>query len=158
MAVTTQNSTEYAAQIAVPNVKQAAYVLGGKVRRAYFTHVQSGQGDPASLVNLVELPAGAIRIVGAHLNCSALGSSRTMDFGRGAYVDMDGDTQAADEDAFLANIDVSSAVNAFQYFVNAAGPTGDIISKEGVVITAQVNDGTLDDGETINGFIEYLQA
>lgn len=158
MAVTIQDSTEYTVQSSRSQDKQNAFTIGGKTRRSFFSFTQSGAGDAGSLANLVKLPAGAVKVLGAWLNADAMGSSRTLDFGHGGYTDMDGDSQAADRDAFKADIDVSSAVDAFQPF-NAAGQMGvEITSKDGFVVSAQVNDASLPDTTKIFGYVEFVSA
>lgn len=154
MAVTTQNSTEYGNQIATPIVKQLPSTLHGRKRIAYFTHVQSGAGDAGSLALLAKLPAGIVRVLGAWINVSALGASRTLDLGHGGYIGADGVAVAADRDAFFADKDVAAAKDAF--YRATAGSLNPVESKEGFVVSAQVNDGTFPDAATLNGWIEYV--
>lgn len=156
MAVTTQNSTEYANSITTPVTKQAPSVLHGRKRIALFTHVQSGAGDAGSLALLAKLPAGVVRVLGAHINIEALGASRTLDLGHGGYTDADGAAVSADRDAFFADVDVSSAVDAFKRAGGASAAGVSIESKEGFVVSAQVNDASFPDTKKLNGWIEYV--
>lgn len=150
MAVTTQNSTEYGNQIASPVTKQAPSVLGGRIRVAKFTHVQSGAGDATSIANLIKLPAGTIRILGIKAQHSDMGASRTLDFGYAANVDVDGNAVAADPDAIVADLDVNNTTDKVVH--------GDVslTTRDGLIITAQVNDGTFPDAATLDGWIEYV--
>ena len=64
MAVTTQETTEYAA---VYTTKPPALVhtatWHGRQRGAYFVHDQSGAGDSGSSVALIKLPPGTVRLI-----------------------------------------------------------------------------------------------
>ena len=55
MAVTTQNSAQFANQIAVPAVRLTTKELGGRARLVIATHTQSGVGDANSLINFFRL-------------------------------------------------------------------------------------------------------
>jgi hypothetical protein len=61
------------------------------------------------------IPPGS-RILGAYVNCAAMGSSVTLDVGLRAYTP-DGTGAAVDADGIVAALSVASAVNAF----NASG-------------------------------------
>lgn len=155
MGITTQNSVEYAKQVTTPRTKVNAYELGGKVRRYFFTHTQDTQGDANSLVNLCILPAGSYRVVGVYINSSALGAGRTLDVGHTGYIGQDGVAVVADENAFITGLSVSSAVDGFQRSIGA--DTGvDITSRSEVVVQAIVKVDTLDNAETINGWVEIV--
>jgi hypothetical protein len=156
MAVTAQNSTEYAVQIAGDGSRNHATLQGGKKRIAVFHHVQSGAGDVGSYANLCKLPAGVVRVLGVHLNSEALGAARTMDFGHAGYTGMDGVAVAADEAAFYAAKDVSSAVDAFIRFGGASAAGVEIQSKDGFIVQAQVEGDTFPDTKKVNGWIEYV--
>ena len=62
MAVTNQNSTEYANLIAVPLVRNETTDWNGRLRFQRFTFTQSGAGDATSTVTLTKLPAGRVRV------------------------------------------------------------------------------------------------
>lgn len=150
MAVTTQNSTEYANQIADPVVRQAPSTIFGRVRYAKFTFTQSGAGDATSIANLVEMPAGLIEVLKIYISWSAYGASRTLDLGYAAHTDMDGDAVAADPDAFHANEDVSSAGTLLHEEQTS------VESQDGWILTAQVNDATWPDAATLNGYVMFV--
>ncbi len=159
MAVTTQNSDQYANHVATPPVMNAPHVWGGKMRQAFFEFTQSGAGDAGSIARLVKLPAGKVRVILplSRIAFSALGTSRTLDLGWEAYEDDDGfDAVAADPNGLDDGVDVSSAGS-----VNPAGTVGGaetylFESAEGVVITAQINDGTIPDAATLKGYLVYV--
>lgn len=156
MGITTQNGTEYAVQVAQDGSRNHANLQHGKKRIAVFHVVQDGAGDANSKWNLCRLPAGAVRVLGIHSNISALGSSRTLDLGHTGYTGMDGVAVVAAEDAFVAALDVSSAVDAFKRVGGATAAGVLIQSKDGFVVQAKVEGGGIDTGETYNGWVEYV--
>jgi len=150
MAVTEQNSVEMSGGT-IPVMSRHA-----KLRFAYFSFTQVGAGDAGSTADLCKLPPGNVRVLPglSRYSTSAMGAARTLDFGHRAYnTKADGTLEAEDLDALAANIDVENAV------AGAALGTSikfDIYSREGVVITAQVNDAAVPDAATIEGYIAYL--
>lgn len=128
----------------------------GKLRFQYFKATQVGVGDATSEFNLCKLPFGNVRVLPglSRISCSALGASRTLDVGLRAYeTKPDGTLEAEDPDAFIADIDVSSAVAGVQL---ATTIKHDVYSRTGAVVMAQVNDGTVPDAAVIEGYIAYL--
>lgn len=127
----------------------------GKLRLAYFKFTATEAGADGSTVDLCKLPAGAVRILPnlSRYNVSALGASRVMDIGHRAYYKDWTDTEVAEDgDAFVADDDVSAAVEA------AALGTGvkfDVYSTGGVTIFATVTGGTIPIGAVIEGFVAY---
>ncbi len=150
MSITTENSTEYANQIADPVVKQAPSVLSGRVRVAKFTHTQTDAGDAGSLTNLIRLPAGNIRILQIRISHTDHGSSRTLDLGYAANVDVNGDAVIADPNAFADGIDVNNTTDIDQHVDST------IVTRDGLIVTAQINDGTFQANATLNGIIQYV--
>lgn len=61
--------------------------------------------------NRARIPKGA-RLLGAYVNCAALGAGVTMDVGIRAWTS-DGTGAAIDADGIVAALDVSGAVNAY---------------------------------------------
>ena len=152
--VVNENSTEYANFIAKPMVKVDVDKWLGRMRIFYFSFTRTAQGAAGSLCNLLQLPGGRVRLILplSRIHTSALGASRTMDIGWLAHTDHDGDAVAADPNGLDDGVDVSSAV-AF----NPGGTVGTdetylFNSRDGVVLTAQVNDGTWDAAETLSGY------
>lgn len=156
MSVTNQNSTEYGKTVASPVELQAPSVLGGRTRKAIFTHVQSGAGDATSTMLAAKLPAGVVRVLGAWVNAEAMGSARTLDMGHAGYTGMDGVAVAADPAAFFANKDVENAVDTFYRAGGVSAAGVEVQSKSGFVVTFQVNDASFPDTKKVNGWIEYV--
>lgn len=147
----TTNSTQYGNTVAVPPVMNAVHAEHGRVRIAAFDYTQSGAGTTGDDVNLVNLPAGAIRVLEVYVAFSAYGSSRTLDLGYSAYTELsDGSTTAADPDAISANTDISSAGTVTSVANDQISSTG------GVIVKAQVNDAAPPDGATLNGWVLYV--
>ena len=160
MAVTTENSDQYDESYAtVPAKVPETHEWAGRLRIAFFEFTQGGDaGDATSVARLIKLPAGKIRLILpiSRVAFSALGSSRTMDLGWEAYTDDDGDSVAADPNGLDDGVDVSSAGS-----VNPAGTVGThetylLESRAGVVITAQINDGTIPSAATLMGYFFYV--
>lgn len=159
MAVTTENSDIYANQIATgAQTFLRPDQLDGRLRACYFEFTQGGSaGDAGSIANLVKLPAGNTRLFLplSRIYFSAMGASRTMDLGWLAYTDPDGGAVVADPNGLDDGVDVSSAGS-----VNPGGTVGKaetfrFNSRGGVVITAQINDGTIPAAAEIDGYLIY---
>ncbi len=160
MAVTTENSTEYANSVASPPVMNKTADWHGRMRLMFFEFTQgAAAGDATSIARLVKLPAGKVRVILplSRIAFSALGAARTMDLGWEAYNDDDGyNAVLADPNGLDDGVDVSAAGS-----VNPAGTVGGdetylFESAEGVVLTAQINDGTLPVAATLQGYIVYV--
>jgi len=157
MAVTTEDSTQITRIDAVPS-KPVQPTDHSRLKYLFFDFTQgAAAGDAGSIARLCKLPPGAVRVFCdlSRVYASAMGTNRTMDIGHEAYTEQDGDAVAADPDDLDANVDVSAAV-AF----NIGGTIGThetkvFDSQDGIVITAQVNDGTLPIAATISGYIVY---
>ncbi len=151
MAVTTQDSAQIANGKAFPPVMNPAADDGGRVRVKAFSFTQSGAGDAGSVANLAKLPGGKVRILTTHLAFDALGTGRTLDLGHGGYADGSGAPVAADRQAFRADIPAATAGTDTAQYQDASLET-----PGGFVLTAQVNDGTVDDGKSLTGFVLYV--
>lgn len=127
----------------------------GKLRYQYasFTATEAVAAD--STIGLLWLPSGRKRILPhlSRITTSAFGAGRTLDVGHEAYMRRppDNDLEAADPDAFIDGLDVSSAVTAT--------PVGtalkfDMYSMAEVLVYATVLGGTL----PVNGTVEVLMA
>lgn len=136
----------------------------GKLRFCYFAlPAVAVAGDINTTVDLCKLPPGAIRILPwlSRIKVSAWGSSRTLDVGHRAYSKRPAgtdtsanETEAADEDAFIAALDVSSAVALSAW--SATVEKFDIYSRTEVVVYAKVEGGTIPVGATLSGYVAYL--
>lgn len=120
-------------------------------------------GDALTTIDLCKLPPGAVRILPwlSRIEVSAFGSSRVLDVGHRAYSKRPAGTdtaaneiEAEDDDAFIADLDVSSAVALSAW--SATVEKFDIYSRDGVTIFAKVAGGTIPVGATILGYVAYL--
>jgi len=165
MAVTTQNSTEYANVYATtPPTQLSTAELHGRVRIAYFLHDQSGAGDATSSVALCKLPPGRVRLLlgSSFLYVNWTTGSATLDLGWDAYTAMDGTTTAADVDGLLDGLDVDT-VGLYSgedlctlAAVKALGGTYLFSSKDGVVIRASSTDQAIATGDDLIGYFQYV--
>jgi hypothetical protein len=146
----TQNSTQYGNTQATPRTMNDVNADRGRVRNKAFDFTQSGAGTAGDQAILVQMDAGTVRILEAVVVNSALGTSRTMDLGHLGYNDVNGDAVAADPDAFSADTAVASA-GTQRLILNDV-----ITSQDGFAIAAQINDGTIPDAATLNGYITYV--
>jgi len=127
---------------------------------AFFEFTQgSSAGDAGSLAYLVKLPAGKVRVLLplSRIANSALGASRTMDLGWAAYTNDDGTAVAADPNGLDDGIDVSSAAATNPSGTIGGAETKLFESQAGVVLTAQINDGTIPAAATLKGYFLYVQ-
>lgn len=160
MAVTTQNSTEYAnAYATVPPVKNEAYTTYGRVRVAYFTHDQDGAGDATSSVAIAKLPPGKVRLLAsqskAYVNWTT--AAATLDLGWDAYTNADGTAVAADPNGIDDGISVEAAgYQTFGGALVATGGTKVFDSKEGVVIRATSQDTAIASGDDLVGYLLFV--
>lgn len=166
MAVTTQNSTEYANTVATPPVMNQPTEDHGRMRVKYFKHTQSGAGDAGSSVALCKLPGGKVRMILAlsrvYVNWTT--TSANLDLGWDAYTSgasgTEGDTIAADPDGLVDNLDVDT-VGYFTFegslaATKALGGTYVFESQDGVVIRATSQAAAMADGDVIAGYIIYV--
>ena len=158
MAVTNQKSDQLTNLDASPPVIENTHNIHGRLRVAYFSHTQSGAGDANSDVEIVRLPPGKIRLLGFLSRVEHNWSVATVDMnvGWGAYTDLDGNAVAADADGLDAALDVDVA---------GATPIGSALnadtkvfeSQDGVSIKLQAVAAGLADGDTVEGYLVYVQ-
>jgi hypothetical protein len=158
--MSTENSTEYGNTVASPPRRNRPDQQHGRVRIASITHTQAAQGADGSTVNLCVIPPGRGRILKrlSFLQASALGSTRTMDIGHTGWTKMDGTEQAAVADVISDGVDVSSATAAALGVGTNADDSPVIVydSKDPITIQMLIAGGTLDAGETFDGYIAYV--
>lgn len=165
MAVTTQESTEYANAFSTsPAVANPTSSWHGRLRIAYFTCDQSGAGDATSSVALCKLPAGKVRVFlglsKAYVNWTT--ASATLDLGWDAYTNPDGVAVTADPDGLVNGLAVDT-VNWYDFLgtvggtatTAATGGTYLFDSQDGVVIRATSQDTAIVDGDDLVGYIVY---
>lgn len=146
----TQNSTQYGNTQATPRTMNEPHEDRGRVRVKAFDFTQSGAGTAGDEALLVSMDAGKVRILQAVVTNSALGTSRTMDLGHRGYTPLTGAAVAADPDAFSADTAVATAGT------NTININSVIEAKDTWVLSAQINDGTIPDAATLNGYILYV--
>lgn len=160
MAVTTENSTQYANTQADPRVMNPTHEAHGRVRIARFNFTQGASaGDAGSIARLVKLPKGKVRVILplSRVAFSAMGASRTMDLGWEAYRADDGSGDVAEDPNGLDDgVDVSSAGSVIPGGTLGGDETALFESLDGVVLTAQVNDGTIPAAATLDGYVAYV--
>lgn len=150
--MTTQNSTQYANQIAIPPVIMEANQFYGKLRVMKFNFTQSGAGSAASIARLIRLPAGKVMLLAlnSRVKTSAMGTGRTMHLGYAQYRLQDGTIQTASNAAINSAVDVAAAATTTPGAALADG-TITFISRGGVILIATINVGTIPDTATIQG-------
>lgn len=133
----------------------------GKLRVAYFYYKNETGGVLAdgTEIDLIDLPFGRIRILPnlSRLRITALGASRVLDIGHRAYYPNSTSTaEAEDDDAFVANKDVSSAVNDAAWDGGATKMKWDIYSRSGVRLFATVDGGDIPANAILEGYVTYV--
>ena len=145
----TFNSTEYANNVASPPVMNDVCDEHGRVRVMSFTYTQSGAGTAGDTVNLCSLPGGNLRVLATSTTYSAFGASRTIKLGHAAYVNLAKTTVAASTTAFLASTSIASAGTTTTF------TTAKFTSREGILVQALIEGGTLPDAATLTGYVLY---
>ena len=161
MAVTTQLSTELTNQAATPPVLSDINKIGGTLKIAYFTHTQDGVGDIGSSIKIAHLPAGNITLLGnlCQLTHNWVTASQTMDVGWDAHTNIDGTAVVADDNGLDDNVDVDTAGTiTLGSDTSGTGVVHVFDSKEGVDIRVTAPTVALADGDTIEGFLVYVQG
>ena len=160
MAITNENSAQYANTVAEPRVKNPTHEAHGRLRIARFNFTQSAlPGDAGSTARLVRLPKGRVRVFLSlsRIAHSGMGAGRTLDLGWEAHRADDGTGEvAADPNGLDDGVDVSAAGAVTPGGTLGADETKLFASLDGVVITAQVNDGTLPAAATLDGHLVYV--
>jgi len=160
MAVTTQESTEYAnTYTTTPAVKNPPSDVHGRLRIAFFTHDQSGAGDATSSVAVAKLPPGKVRLIGklsqAYVNWTT--AAATLDCGWDAYNDFDGAAVAADVDGLDNGVSVETAGSFnFGSALAATGYTKSFESRDGVDIRVSSTDTAIVAGDDLVGYLIYV--
>lgn len=158
MAVTTENSTQYARELSTATTKNEKNEYGAGLKSFLFEFTQSAAiGDANSLVNLIKVPPGRHRMYCplSFIQWDAFGAARTLDIGWVAYTDPAGATVAADEDGIETAVDVSAAGQQSGLGDGVAVGAGRCIefnSSEGVQIQAKVEGGTIPAAIKLSGY------
>jgi hypothetical protein len=160
MAVTNQQSTEYAAEKGSPHV---ADVQTTKLKKVVlvFNFVQDGAGEATSTALLRRLPGGLCYFFPkeSYITWEAFGGGRTLDIGHAAYTALNLSTVVASTALFDDDIDVASAGAAAmgsdftQSLVANNGGFKKFESVDGVDIVATVAVDTIPDTTNLTGFL-----
>ncbi len=163
MAVTTEKSAEYSNLSAVPPSNNPVYSWHGRLRVAYFKHVQgAAAGDINSTAELVKLPQGSVRIIGHLSKIYFKGNTvaTTMDIGTRAYKDLDGVAVAESAQRFVSAFAVGAGtVNTDLTESQAdAGTFANLVlqSQDGVTVFAKIAGAVWAAGATTEGVIVYV--
>lgn len=146
----TQNSTQYGNTQATPRTMNEPHEDRGRVRVKAFDFTQAGSGTAGDEALLAQMDAGKIRILQVTVTNSALGAARTLDLGHQGYSPLTGAAVAADPDAFSADTAVATA-GTNTIVVNSV-----VEAKDTWTLSAQINDGTIPDAATLNGYVLYV--
>ena len=135
--------------------------LHGKVRIARFDYEQVAEGAIATIIQLVKLPAGRVRVLGRESNMyrSALGTGVTLDVGWAAYTNFSGTAVAADPDGLDDGVDVAAAGVARLGSVAAVLAEAEskvFESQEGVILTGTIGAAVIPAAGKIKGYIAYV--
>ena len=133
----------------------------GKLRYARFDYDQVAEGAIGTVVELVKLPAGRVRVLGRESSMYHNLTTATVDLdvGWAAHVDFAGDAVAADPDGLDNDIDCETAG------VIRLGTVAAVLaecqskvfeSQEGVTITATVKTAVIAAADTLKGYIAYI--
>ena len=146
---------------AVPAEVLAMDESHGKVRICRFDYSQVAQGAIGTVIELVKLPAGRVRVLGRESNLyrSALGATVTLDVGWAAYKDFAGDAVAADPDGLDDGTDVAAA--GVQRLGTVAAVLAEAESKvfesqEGVTIMATIGVAVIPASGILKGYIAFV--
>lgn len=125
---------------------------------ALFFDADPGAGDANSTIALVDVPAGIYRylVFLSRIYYSAFGTARTMDVGWDAYTNVDGTAVLADEDGIHSAQDVAAA-GSFSPGDELTTGSKLFDSQSGVRIRAKVEAAALGAGETLDGYLVFME-
>lgn len=117
-----------------------------------------GSGDANSTIALCDVPAGSVRylVFQSRIYYSAFGTARTMDVGWDSYTSLANATVAADEDGIHSAQDVAAA-GSFSPGDELASGSKLFESISGVRIRAKVEAAALSTGETLYGYLAFME-
>ena len=134
--------------------------LHGKVRIARFDYTQVAEGAIATVIELVKLPAGSVRVLGTNsvLYHSALGTGVTLDIGWAAYkAQSTGAAVATDPDGLDDGLDVAAAGTKRPGSIAVIeGGSKLFESQEGVTINCTIGAAVIPAAAVLNGYILYI--
>ena len=147
----TQNSTQYAKQVAVPVTFLDPTEDRGRIRLAYF-EFGALTIVTADVINLIRIPAGKVRILRVACKHAAWTASATMSVGHAGYTDSaTKDAVAASAAAFLAATAMDNTTDIDKLADIAYDTT------TGFIVTA--TDAAAGKANTVAtaGWLEYVQ-
>lgn len=151
MAVTNEDTTQLTNSETEPVTHATNDVIGNN-DSVTFDHTQgAAAGDANSTIDIWKFAGGRVRIKSLDFAVSAYGASRVLKFGHRAYIDVNGDTVAEDDNAYASSLDVSAAADILD-LVNVLTE-----SRDGFTIYATVTGGTIPAAATTAGFINYIR-
>lgn len=163
MAITNEKSAELTLVTGTPASMVEVFKWHGRLRVATFKHTQgAAAGDIGSTADLVKLPAGSVRVIGALSKIYFRGNTAltTMDVGTRAFKKLDGTTNAELATAYVSAFAVGAGtVNTpLDEAVANAGTFHDTVhqSQDGVTIFAKVAGAVWAVGAVTEGFIVYV--
>lgn len=134
----------------------------GKFRVQYFKYENLTGGTLAdgTEIDLFDLPPGRVRVFPklSSYRTTALGAARVLDIGHRAYYPSynPGTAEIEDDDAFVANKDVSAAVSDAAFDGGQTKIKFDLFSRNGVRVYATVDGGTIPANGIIEGYMVYV--
>ena len=153
-------STQMTNLRAVPSVKNPVETMHGKLRVARFGYAQVAASTALDGVDLVKLPAGRCRFIGAlsYMRHNLTTGSQYLDLGWRAYVGLDGVAVVEDTDGLDDNVDVDTTglITAFGTVtaVAAVGNMKVFESQTGVTI-CMIGVEIIDAADYVYGDIIY---
>lgn len=152
--MTTQNSTQYANQIAIPPVIMEAEQFYGKLRVIKYNFTQAtGTGTIGSVARLVKLPAGKLMLCAGQSQCKVAGltTAATISLGYAQYRLQSGAIQTASAAAISSGVAVLAAGTTFIPGAALADGTITFSSMSGVTLIATTGGATMPVNATIQG-------
>lgn len=153
MAVTTEYSDQEQVRQDDPKT-EIPLEDSGKLWAYKFEFTQgSSAGDAGSLAYLRKLPPGPVNLFLplSRVHFSAMGTGRTMDLGWSAYTSPADAAVSADPNGLDDGVDVSSAGAVVPGGTVGTDETYTFDSRDGVMLQAQINDGTIPASATLKG-------
>jgi hypothetical protein len=129
----------------------------GEVRLARFSYTHAA-GSGTGEINLVKLPPGRLCInsVLSHIFTTAMGVNADVHLGYRAHRKEDGTPVEQDDNAFLNDLDTAGGIDtSFGLPVNGVL---ELDSQQGVTIYSMIDNGNIDNGDTITGWIMYSRV
>ena len=144
---------------AVPAVPLQPDEHHGKVRIARFDYDQVAEGAIGTVIDLVKLPAGRIRLLGrlSQLYHNLTTATVDLDIGQDAYTNFAGTAVVADPDGLDNDIDCEAAgiINIGSVLV-AQAQDKVFESQEGVTINCTLVTAVIAAADSLRGYIAYV--